>query len=335
MHRIGFCCKTLDPTGAPIPELNFRGTTVAWLNRQTPAQAQQRLWQIMCHNLNCVQGLIQRLAQLPESHRLVRLGSDLLPVFTEPTWCSYWQQTEVRSHYTAVLAQLGQLARASKVRLSFHPGQFCVLASESEQIRQRSCAELEYHALMAQCMGYGASWHDSGFKINIHLTGRAGVQGFAASLRKLSDVARNLITVENDEYSSGLDTVLQLESDVALVLDLHHHWCRTGEYLDPADARVQRVQASWRGVRPALHYSLSRESVLVQHSTDQMPCRSSLQQQGFSTHKLRAHSDYYWNQACNQWALSFLPNFDLVCESKAKNLASDQLLAQLHHLNCC
>ncbi len=42
--------------------------------------------------------------------------------------------------------------------------------------------------------------------------------------------------------------------------------------------------------------------------------------------KLRAHSDYYWNDAVNDWALTFIDSFDMMCESKAKNLASFKLL---------
>ena len=38
--------------------------------------------------------------------------------------------------------------------------------------------------------------------------------------------------------------------------------------------------------------------------------------------KLRAHSDYMWNNAVNDWALEFLQYADIMVESKAKNLAS-------------
>ena len=41
--------------------------------------------------------------------------------------------------------------------------------------------------------------------------------------------------------------------------------------------------------------------------------------------KLRAHSDYMWNNAVNDWALSFLAHADIMVESKAKNLASVEL----------
>ena len=51
-----------------------------------------------------------------------------------------------------------------------------------------------------------------------------------------------------------------------------------------------------------------------------------LLEQGFKKAKLRAHSDYMWNNAVNDWALSFREFADIMVESKAKNLASIKLL---------
>ena len=46
---------------------------------------------------------------------------------------------------------------------------------------------------------------------------------------------------------------------------------------------------------------------------------------GHNRQKLRAHSDYFWNDAVNDWAMTFNDQFDIMCESKAKNLASQKL----------
>jgi hypothetical protein len=54
---------------------------------------------------------------------------------------------------------------------------------------------------------------------------------------------------------------------------------------------------------------------------------------GYKKGKLRAHSDFYWNTAVNEWALSFLDQFDIMAESKAKNLASFALHKQAKELN--
>ena len=112
---------------------------------------------------------------------------------------------------------------------------------------------------------------------------------------------------------------------VPVVLDIHHNWIREGEYISVTSDDVKRVQDSWRGVRPTLHYSVSREDVLVGHDATVAPNHAQLLTEGYNKQKLRAHSDYYWNNAVNDWALTFLDKFDIMCESKAKNLASYKL----------
>ena len=53
---------------------------------------------------------------------------------------------------------------------------------------------------------------------------------------------------------------------------------------------------------------------------------------GYKKGKLRAHSNFYWNTAVNEWALSFLDQFDIMAESKGKNLASFELANQAKEL---
>jgi hypothetical protein len=74
-----------------------------------------------------------------------------------------------------------------------------------------------------------------------------------------------------------------------------------------------------------MHYSVSREDILVGHDAYQTPDYQALLVAGHKKQKLRAHSDFYWNQATTDWALSFWDQFDLQCESKGKNLASEQV----------
>ena len=333
--RIGFCCKWLNnpaecggmKVNAVDRDLNGRSTTMRWL-REHPADADQRQWDIMNHNASAAVRMIERVATLPEARKMVRLGSEMLQGYTEATWIDWWQRHEIQDHCAKIFAPIGEAARRLGVRLSFHPGQFCVLASESDEIVERSILEFEYHADMARWMGYGASWHDHGFKINVHLSGKGGSAKFLKTLGRLSPEARNLITIENDEMTNGLDATLSVAPHVALVLDVHHHWIRTGEYIEPTDVRVSRVIDSWRGVRPAMHFSTSREDVLVDHDQTTRPDLAELLAKGYKKQKLRAHSDFCWNSAVNSWVLGFADRFDIQVEAKGKNLASQQLYEQ-------
>jgi len=328
--RIGFCCKWLDnvsevkgmKVNAANRELNGRSTTMRWL-REHPLEAEQRQWDIMNHNTSAAVKMIERVAQLPAERRMVRIGSEMLQGYTEKDWKAWWQQSDVQSHLERIFAPVGETARRLDVRLSFHPGQFCVLASENPGIVERSIEEFEYHADMVRWMGYGKTFQD--FKINVHISGKQGPAGIRAAIRRLSPEARNCITIENDENCWGIDSSLELADHCALVLDIHHHFIRTGEYIQASDDRIKRIIDSWRGVRPAIHFSQSREDVLVNHAVDVLPTMTTLLAQGYKKQKLRAHSDFMWNTACNKWALTHLEWADIQVEAKGKNLASQQL----------
>jgi UV DNA damage repair endonuclease len=330
-QRIGFACKYMHPDQTQKKKileeiqrpLNTRSTTVQWLNRQTRDVAEQRLWDIMVHNIQSYYNLIEYVGGLPNELRMVRLGSDVLPVYTQHEWSYFWKLPTVVSYCEQSFARVGELARSLDVRLSMHPGQFTVLASDNDDIVERSIEEFEYHTDVIRWMGYGRQFQD--FKCNVHISGRKGPAGIKDALKRLSPEARNCITIENDENKWGIEDSLELANDLALVLDIHHHWCREGEYIEPDDDRFRRIIDSWRGVRPVIHYSVSREDVLTGFDANAKPSFAELLEAGYKKGKLRAHSDYMWNNAVNDWALEFLPYADIMVESKAKNLASIDL----------
>lgn len=327
VKRIGFACKwsEIHPKKGLITseDCGTGGTTLTWLKRQTKTKAEEKLWEVMKNNIHNTHNLVKRVAKLTPELRMVRLTSDMLSCYTHPDWEWFYKQSDVVSYLEKWLAPIGETARANDVRLSFHPGQFCVLGSENPNIVDQSIKEFEYHADMARFMGYGKQFQD--FKINVHISGKAGPEGVKRAYQRLSPEARNSITIENDEISWGIDASLKLANDLALVLDLHHHWIHTGEYIKANDDRIKKIIDSWRGVRPAIHYSVSREDYLIDHSRDARPDLRFLIETGKKKQQLRAHSDYYWNNASNEWALSHYEWADVMCEAKSKNLASFKL----------
>ena len=327
IKRIGFACKwaEINKKGeiASTEGLNTGGTTLAWAKRNSRATAEQKVIDVAKTNIVNTHNLIKKVATLPEPQRMLRITSDMLSFYTHEDWQPFWQSTNTQDSLARWFAPLGETARQNNVRLSFHPDQFVVLASDRPDVVNKSIEEFEYHVDMARWMGYGKTFQD--IKINVHISGRQGPEGIRLAYQRLSPEARNSLTIENEENAWGLNDCLSLSDLLPIVLDIHHHWCREGEYLDPSDARVTRVIDSWRGLRPTLHYSVSREDILVGHSTTVLPDMTSLLGQKLNKQKLRAHSDYYWNDAVNDWAISFNDKFDIMCESKAKNLASHKL----------
>jgi len=332
-QRIGFACKYMLDADVKKSKaileaertLNTGSTTVAWLNRQTRTVAEDKLWQVVQHNLTSVRNVLAIVAKMDPRLRMMRLSSDLLPMYTEKTWGYFWQQPDVKAYCQKEFAVIGDFARTHDIRLSFHPGQFCCIVSDKSDVVIRSIEELEYHATMASWMGFCKSKLD--FKINVHLSGKLGVDGFNAAWNKMSTELRYTLTIENDEYQAGLDDILLVGDKAGLVIDLHHNWIKTGKYLSPLDDRIHTVIDSWCGQRPAFHYSQSKIEIL-QHYMTSIPDIEMLLKK-YSKTDLRAHSNMYNHQIINTWALSHLEWGDMMAESKSKNLASQQLFNQL------
>ncbi|AWY08554.1 endonuclease [Erwinia phage vB_EamM_Alexandra] len=308
--RFGFACKLINQQGKqPYPNKSLSYSHFAKLDRDAQ---RQKLREVVTVNLTSLYDMIAHVGQLRTDMRMFRITSELLPLYTHPLVMPLYNEPDLCKFVEHWLWKCGGIARGAGVRLSFHPGQFTVLASDRPDVVLNSIHELEYHAYCAYHMGYGRRFQD--FKINIHLSGRLGAAGFRQAFGKLSEPCRKMLTVENDEITSSIEDVLTLSDLCPIVLDIHHHWVMTNEYIQPTDDRVQQVIESWRGVTPVAHYSVSRPEFV--------PSRGLPDQNKLSANRmqLRAHAEYYHNEDVNEWALSFA-DFDLMCESKAKNLA--------------
>ena len=140
--RIGFACKWIDHPGQvngigpndDAKQYNTGSTTVAWLKRQSQQIAEEKLWDLMKGNIEATRKLVERVGTLDQHLRMVRLSSDILPVYTQPDFAYFWRLSDVVAYMEKAFARIGDTARSNNVRLSMHPGQFTVLASENPGI---------------------------------------------------------------------------------------------------------------------------------------------------------------------------------------------------------
>jgi UV DNA damage repair endonuclease len=327
VKRIGFACKwaEINKKGeiASAEGLNTGGTTLAWANRNNRSIVENKIIDVAKTNIMNTHNLIKKVATLPRELRMLRITSDMLSFYTHEDYRDFWKSTDVQNKLAHWFAPLGETARQNDVRLSFHPDQFVVLASDRPEVVNKSIEEFEYHVDMARWMGFGKQFQD--IKINVHISGRAGPEGIRSAYKRLTPEARNTLTIENEENAWGLDDCLSLRDLLPIVLDIHHHYCREGEYIASNDPRIKMVIDSWRGLRPVIHYSQSREEFLSDHPTDVLPSRDALIARGFNKQKLRAHSDYMHNLAMNSWAKTHWEWADVMVECKSKNLGSFKL----------
>ncbi len=336
MKRIGFAChyyvlnagrnwKGFEAFDKPFV---MRSTTRQYINKLPTVDALHYLHGCVFHNLNAIHYLVSKVGSLPDGQRMLRLSSGVLPLYTapDPVVREYYGLLDVRVMLATKFEALGKLIRKLDVKISFHPDQWTVLGSDKDYVVDNSLAYIEYHAYMIRSMGFAEKFAD--VKCNIHLSGKGGASQFVKSFNRLSPEARRVLTVENSEFGQGnLEECLKLKNHLPIVLDIHHHLIASnGEYIKPKDERVLRVQDSWvkTEVRPTMHFSWIKENACYGMDVNRLPKLAYLQSKHTDT-LLRQHSTYFYNLAARDWALSFLPNFDIMCEVKAKSLASTEL----------
>lgn len=307
--------------------MNLTSTTIAALGRKGRGAVVGRLLEIVGHNLEALLAQLRWIAGRPPLERLLRMGSNVLPAYTHESTAWVYREPAMRELAEGGLARAGEVAREAGIRLSLHPGPFCILGTLSEAALKNAVEDFEYHADLLRMMGLAGGWHPGGAHVNIHVGSRAAGTGtFRRNLRLLSDEARGLITVENDEDVFGLEDLVELADDLPVLVDFYHHWIRSGgEYLEPDDPRLDAVRESWRGVRPVTHASAPREDLPAVQPPDALPDYEGLLAQGVAKREIYAHSDLMWNDALNDWLAGHLAWADIEVEAKLKNLASRRL----------
>lgn len=332
--RVGFCCKFETADKVLAKSMNQASTTLTALRKMTRDEAYQKIAGLVTHNMASLKRQLEWISTQPREMRLFRIGSDFLPAYTVTDLGWIYRDKDMRDLIETGLKGIRPFADQHGIRLCTHPGQFTTLSTQKSEVLENSIIDLHYHGYMVECMGYGDSWHSSGFAINIHANNNLDpglVQLQSTVKNRLSLTLRNLITIENDEFGCSVDEMIAagLNHTCAMVLDIHHHWVESGgEYIQPDDPRIETFKHSWMGVRPLSHFSTSSETLLEGACPKTRPDFIALGAAGHKPSKLRAHSYGCWNEGSNEWALSHLVWTDIEVEAKGKQIASRQLYEQ-------
>jgi UV damage endonuclease UvdE len=257
--RISQCCQFFDKQKAK--RYNFGTTTRTYALKEGGKQKVQA--KAIENTEKLVDVLDTYFSTQPKHLRSFRISSEMFPCYTLD-FTSDWY-TEIWETLSKNLKRAGDLAKKHEVRLSTHPGQFTVLASNKADVVENSVKDLEYHALYGKLMGLEAK----DFVMNIHLQGLYGgkhidgINRFATHFHYLSDYAQQCLAVENeDKHKSGYDIyhILELCSKIPTraTLDIHHYECmRKKECKFPtiSDDFFKESVKSWKESRPLFHVS--------------------------------------------------------------------------------
>jgi UV DNA damage endonuclease len=242
--RLGLCCKFVEE---PI---KFRTSTATNLARFPRDEQLTRLAEIAQHNAAALLAALKYCA----AHGIgsFRIASQILPVRTHPTVGYVVDELPGFRAIVAAFRACGRFAKAEDIRMGFHPDQFVVLNSPDAGIVERSVAEIEVQAQIAEWVGADT--------INIHGGGAYGdktsaLEALRRNLPLLSKRARVRLTVENDDKTytpSDLLPVCRAEG-MPFVYDVHHHRC-CPDGLSIEEATEAAVE-TWRGREPLFHIS--------------------------------------------------------------------------------
>ena len=191
---------------------------------------------------------------------MYRMSSSLAPYATHPDMPQFRGQLE---ECLDELADLGTRAREQDLRLSMHPGQYVVLNSDDERVRELALADVEAQAAIFDAMGLGPE-----AVVVVHVGGAsggvsAGLTRFERGFERLSERARSRLVIENDDRTFALADVLELSARTGapVVWDILHHHCHDPAGIPHREALARACETWPAGVLPKIHYSSPKTSM--------------------------------------------------------------------------
>ncbi|PFO80338.1 MULTISPECIES: UV DNA damage repair endonuclease UvsE [Bacillus cereus group] len=237
---------------------------------------------------------------------LYRLSSSIVPLATHP---------EVDFNYIDIFMpfwrKIGEFIREHNLRVSFHPNQFTLFTSEKPHITDNAVLDMTYHYNILDAMGIANSSY-----INIHVGGAYGnkeqaILRFHENIKKLPSYIKQQMTLENDDktYTTSETLAVCQQERIPFVFDYHHHMANLCD--EPIEDLLPAIFETWNHTNtiPKVHISSPR-----------------------SEKEFRAHADYIDATFIKPFlsiAKNINQDFDIMIESKQKDLALFQLIGEL------
>jgi UV DNA damage endonuclease len=237
----------------------------------------------------------------------LRLSSDLFPHYTNLRHIDEEDRYEL-SFAKDDLKKAGDYAKMNGMRITMHPGQFNVIATNNDTVFESTVADLKMHADILDMMGMG---YDS--VIVIHGGGTYGdkeetIKRWILNFKKLPDNVQRRLVLENCEKNFSIVDCLKVhkELEIPIVFDNHHFECykkyHPDEEFEDIETYLLPTIETWlrKGIRPKFHIS------------EQAPDKN-----------VGAHSDYI--ETFPEYYLNIPKKYqvgvDIMIEAKAKEAA--------------
>lgn len=179
----------------------------------------KKLNQVISQNLESLEHVIEY--NIRNNVHFFRISSALVPLATK---------TEVKQDYITDFKEsflrIGEKIKKSKMRVDFHPDQYCVLNSTKKEVVKSSLKILEYQYNLCKALGL----EEKVLVLHVgssELGKEQSLKRFENNFYKLPKYIRECIVIENDDKVFNVEDTLKLCEKIKrpMVLDYHHHIC--------------------------------------------------------------------------------------------------------------
>jgi len=268
------------------------------------------------------------LRYLAQMHiHFYRLSSRLAPQLAFPQHPELAAQLD---ECQAELAHTAALLRRDRVRVTIHADATVILNSKDAALTASSLAQLTGLADLLERLGAGPEG-----VIVVHTGGVYGDKTtarahFCRHVSRLPPAVQARLALENDDDRFGLSDVLWIhrQTGVRLVFDRLHHLIYNPDGIDEFEALGLALSTWPRGVRPKVHFASPRTAFDVLTAVDPGGRRRLLRPPRWTQ-----HADYVNPFEFIDWLRRVracdLPDFDIMLEARARDLALLRLRADL------
>lgn len=208
-----------------------------------------KLDRVIISNLKSLNNIIDY--NIKNNIHFYRISSKIIPLATKDD-VKFDYTNKYKSYYDTI----GKKISDSKMRVDFHPDQFCVLNSVKSDVVSNSVKILEYHYNLLNMLNVND-------KILILHVGSStfgkenSISRFINNFNKLPIYLRKCIAIENDDKVFNVNDVLKISkvTSIPVVLDYHHHLC------NKSDFSFVDIFNSWGNSRVKMHFSSPKNKI--------------------------------------------------------------------------
>ena len=202
-----------------------------------------KLDRVIISNLKSLNNIIDY--NIKNNIHFYRISSKIIPLATKDD-VKFDYTNKYKSYYDTI----GKKISDSKMRVDFHPDQFCVLNSVKSDVVSNSVKIFKYHYNLLNMLNVND-------KILILHVGSStfgkenSISRFINNFNKLPIYLRKCIAIENDDKVFNVNDVLKISkvTSIPVVLDYHHHLC------NKSDFSFVDIFNSWGNSRVKMHFS--------------------------------------------------------------------------------